>query len=124
MEIVIPILLMVLIVCTFGALIVFGSSLLGPKRKANPVKNSPYECGIPGQSAPHTQVSVQFFLTALLFILFDIEIIFLFPWAMSFSHSIESGYGLQILLAMGVFILLFIVGLIWEIKSRALEWNK
>lgn len=83
----------------------------------------PYECGIPGQDSDDSKISVKFYLTAILFILFDIEIIFLYPWALSFSDFNDAGLGLYSLGAMSFFLLLFILGLVWEVKSKALEWE-
>ena len=83
----------------------------------------PYECGLPGQETNDSKVSVKFYLTAILFIIFDIEIIFMYPWAVTFLDFIKQGMGAYILGAMGVFLFLFIVGLIWEVKSKALDWS-
>lgn len=112
-----------LFVMAFGAIILFVSSLLGPKRQPNPAKDMPYESGIPGQATRESKISVKFYLTAILFILFDIEIIFMYPWAIAFIDSIKEGHGLYMLGAMGVFVLLFVIGLFWEVKSKALEWE-
>lgn len=114
---------LLLFVLAFGALLVWVAGLFGPKVKANAVKTAPYECGLPEQTTGHTKIPVKFYLTAILFILFDIEIIFMYPWASTFRDFLSAGAGLYILGVMGVFILIFIYGLIWEIKSRALEWD-
>lgn len=100
----------------------FLASRLG-KRISDPVKSETYECGIPSQEKKDTKISVKFYLTAILFILFDIEIIFMYPWATTFQDFIKSGEGLSVLLGMGVFIFIFIFGLFWEVKSKALEWD-
>jgi NADH-quinone oxidoreductase subunit A len=107
----------------FGIFLVWGTGLLGPKRNPTPAKMMPYECGLPGQETGDSKISVKFYLTAILFILFDIEIIFMYPWAITFVDSLKSGEGLLMLGAMGVFIFLFVVGLVWEVKSKALDWN-
>ncbi len=110
-------------ITAFGMLIVFGSALLGPKRPQSDVKMMTYECGVPGEDTGDTKISVKFYLTAILFILFDIEIIFMYPWAVTFLKFIKEGSGIYIFSGMAVFILLFIVGLVWEVKSKALDWN-
>ena len=92
-------------------------------RVYDPVKQESYECGIPAQEKKDTKISVKFYLTAILFIIFDIEIIFMYPWATIFKDSIASGQGLYVLISMMVFILIFIFGLFWEVKSKALEWD-
>lgn len=112
-----------LFVLAFGAGILFLASKLGPKKHPNPAKNMAYESGIPGQETRETKISVKFYLTAILFILFDIEIIFMYPWAITFFDSIKEGHGLYMLGAMGVFVFLFVIGLFWEVKSKALEWE-
>lgn len=110
-------------------LIIFGSGLLllarktGGKRTGPAPKYDVYECGIPGQSKKDTKISVKFYLTAILFILFDIEIIFMYPWATTFKDFIASGSGTFVFASMMIFILIFIFGLFWEIKSKALEWD-
>lgn len=123
MSALVGVVLLTIVVVTFGALLLVISGSLGPKVKPNAVKSMPYECGIPGVERKDTTISVKFYLTAILFILFDIEIVFMYPWAMTYIESIKSGNGLYFLGAMGVFVLLFVVGLIWEIKSKALEWD-
>lgn len=109
-------------VILFGCLLLFIASKLG-KRSYDPVKFEIYECGIPVQEKKDTKISVKFYLTAILFIVFDIEIIFMYPWAATFKEFIMSGEGLFVLLSMMVFILVFIFGLFWEVKSKALEWD-
>lgn len=110
-------------VLLFGCALIWVASLFGPKPPTDPVKIAAYECGLPEQSTGHTRIPVKFYLTAILFILFDIEIIFMYPWAITFSDFLGAGAGFYLLAVMGVFILVFIYGLIWEIKSRALEWE-
>jgi NADH-quinone oxidoreductase subunit A len=117
------ILILALIVFLFGTLLVVVSANLGPKKHPTKAKQMPYECGIPGLEPQETKISVKFYLTAILFIIFDIEIIFMYPWAVSFVEFLKQGQGGYILGAMGLFLVLFIVGLIWEVKSKALDWN-
>ncbi|MCB0392075.1 MAG: NADH-quinone oxidoreductase subunit A [Bdellovibrionales bacterium] len=119
----VAILILALFVVAFGAGLLFLVSLVGPKPKYSSLKDSTYECGLPVQETGHSKIPVKFYLTAILFILFDIEIIFMYPWAVSFTEFIEQGMGLHVLLSMGFFLFVFIFGLVWEIKSRALEWN-
>jgi NADH-quinone oxidoreductase subunit A len=110
-------------VALFGCLMLFLARMIGGKKPMNAVKLAPYECGVPGVDKKDTKVSVKFYLTAILFILFDIEIIFMYPWASSFKDMIASGIGAYALIAMAIFVLVFIFGLFWEIKSKALEWD-
>lgn len=109
-------------ILAFGALLLFAASKVG-RRVSDPVKYESYECGIPVQEKRDTKLSVKFYLTAILFIIFDIEIIFMYPWAMSFRDFLAKGQGAYILYSMGFFLAVFIFGLFWEIKSKALEWD-
>jgi len=118
-----PIIALTVFVVLFGTALLFLVSLVGPKPKNSDAKNSTYECGIDVQTTGHSKISVRYYLTAILFILFDIEIIFMYPWAIAYGDFIEEGKGLYMLGAMGVFLLIFIIGLVWEIKSKALEWD-
>jgi NADH-quinone oxidoreductase subunit A len=113
---------LIVFILLFGAGLLFLASLLG-KKTYDPVKFQTYECGIPVEEKRDTKISVKFYLTAILFILFDIEIIFMYPWAMSLRSFIAEGTHWVPFVGMIVFILVFIYGLFWEIKSKALEWD-
>ncbi len=123
MSSLLAVMLLGFIILLFGIFLVWGTAQLGPKRKMSPAKLMPYECGIPGERTKDSKISVKFYLTAILFIIFDIEIIFMYPWAVAFTDFIKQGMGGYILIGMGIFIALFVVGLIWEVKSKALDWN-
>ena len=125
MDSLLPVLVCILVVATFGALMLSVAHLLGARSKVplTKAKSLPYECGIEGQEQDTSRVPVQFYLTAILFILFDIEIIFLYPWALTFNDFLTQGHGQEVLLAMIVFLLIFVYGLFWEIFSKALNWK-
>lgn len=110
-------------IAAFGVLMLWVAKKTGGKSVYHPVKYEAYECGLPGITKKDTKVSVKFYLTAILFILFDIEIIFMYPWATSFREFIAAGQGGFVFASMAVFILIFIFGLFWEVKSKALEWD-
>lgn len=95
----------------------------GVAKRTTPAKMEIYECGIPVQEKKDTKISVKFYLTAILFILFDIEVIFMYPWAVNFKTFMATGYGPYVFFSMFVFLAIFIFGLWWEIKSKALEWD-
>lgn len=118
-----PVFVLSAFVIVFGSVMLFVASLLGIKAPKSKVKSETYECGIEADMEGPTKVPIKFYLTAILFILFDIEIIFMYPWAISFNDFIRSGHGVYIMGAMGVFLLIFIIGLLWEVKSKALEWE-
>ncbi len=120
-------LILLAIVISFGSLLVFLTSKTGPKtsRKAGSLgaKNKPYECGLESVAPQEKKVSVNYYLTAILFVLFDIEIVFLYPWAIAYKDFIKEGVGLYAFVGMLVFLFIFTLGLVWEIKSKALKWT-
>ncbi len=119
-----PVIILAALILAFGVVIVVGTSLLGrTKTVKSKAQMMPYECGIPGTETGDSKISIKFYLTAILFILFDIEIIFMYPWAIKYLDSIKDGTGGYMLATMGVFVLLFVIGLIWEVKSKALDWK-
>jgi len=113
----------VIFIAAFGSFLVWLATKTGGKSIYHPVKYEPYECGLPSLDKKDTKVSVKFYLTAILFILFDIEIIFMYPWAATFRDFIGAGAGTFVFVSMLVFIAVFIYGLFWEVKSKALEWD-
>lgn len=117
------VLLLGFVIFLFGVFLLVFSGMLGPKKTSSAAKMMPYECGIPGQETDDSKISVKFYLTAILFIIFDIEIIFMYPWAVTFVDFVRQGKGAYVLGGMGIFVLLFVIGLIWEVKSKALDWN-
>ncbi len=104
------------------ALIIVGfSALLGPKRKQSS-KLETYECGAPlVQKTARQRYSVKFFVIAMLFILFDIEVAFMYPWAVVYRKYL--GNGKFILVEMAVFIVVLLIGYIYVWRKGALEWE-
>jgi NADH-quinone oxidoreductase subunit A len=100
-----------------GAILIAMGLMLAPHR-ANDEKYSPYECGFEAFEDSRIHFDVRYYLVAILFIIFDLEIAFLFPWAVSIKHI-----GLFGLFAMAVFLGVLIVGFIYEWKRGALEWE-
>lgn len=98
-----------------GSLLVLGS-LIRPN-KPNPKKQAPYESGIPNIDPPRNRYTPRFYVVALLFVVFDIEAIFLFPWAVAFDALGLYGYIQAV-----IFIALLLGGLVYEWKKGALEW--
>lgn len=112
-----PILVFVVLGILFGVGPILIGYLLGPSRP-DTEKNSPYECGFEAFEDSRMRFDVRFYLVAILFIIFDLEIAFLFPWAIALDEI--GGFGI---LAMGVFLTLLVVGFIYEWKKGALEWE-
>ena len=95
----------------FGTFLIFLARAIGGRRNNKSLaKRDVYEFGIAGQDKRETKVSVKFYLTAILFILFDIEIIFMYPWAITFRDFIASGQGAFAFTAMMIFLAIFIFG--------------
>lgn len=112
-----PIIVLVAIALLFGLGSLVVSSLVGQK-KPNPVKLAPYECGCEPVGSARERFSVKFYIIAMLFILFDIEAVFLYPWSVLFKRL-----GMFGLMEMGVFIIILFVGYIYVWKKGALEWE-
>ena len=111
-----PVFAMLVLATLFAGLSFLASRLLAPRR-ATEAKLAPYECGIVPDREPAERFPVRFFLVAMIFIIFDIEIIFLFPWAVIFSEL-----GLFGLLEMAVFAVAVFVSFLWLISRGALDW--
>lgn len=95
---------------------------LGPIRPRR-VKASPYESGMDPVGSARERYSIKFYLVGMIFIIFDVEIVFLYPWAMSFRHFLNAGAALPSLAVIGVFLLILVIGLVYDIKKGGLEWN-
>jgi len=117
----IPIIIIIVIAVIFGIVNVFISSLFGPKRP-NKEKLSTYESGIEPIGTAHERFSVKFYMVAVLFILFDIEVVFLYPWAAAFIN-LESAKMLYSFISVSVFIVILLIGYIYVIKKGALKWD-
>ena len=102
--------------------IIAASTLLGQRAKHSKIKDSAYECGVPPEGLVHTRFSVKFYLTALLFMLFDLEVVILIPWTFIYREFLASHIAIlgPILFFIGVLAL----GLFYEVKKGALEWEK
>ncbi|MBK9227044.1 MAG: NADH-quinone oxidoreductase subunit A [Ignavibacteria bacterium] len=121
LESYIPIFIIVAIAVIFAVVNVNLSSLLGPNRP-NKEKLSTYESGVEPVGTAHERFSVKFYMVAVLFILFDIEIVFLYPWAVSFLN-LESAKMVYSFASAMVFIVILLVGYIYIIKKGALKWD-
>ena len=118
-----PVLILFVFTIVFAGGLIYLASLLGMKSpQKNPAKDMPYECGIAGDTSSTTQTPIRFYLVAISFILFDIEVVFLYPWTLIFIENIQEMGGL-LLLSMGFFMGVLIYGLIYEWLSGGLEWD-
>ena len=127
-----PIFLLLILAVGLAAAQLVLSWLVGKRGEKNAIKDSPYECGIEPSGEAHTRFSVKFYLVAVLFILFDIEVVFLYPWAVHFGGGAPDGSVfhtradlLQFLfLEMFVFLLILFLGWYWVVKKKALSWEE
>lgn len=116
-----PVLLVLLGALGFAVVTVLFSALL-TVRRPNPVKQEPYECGIPVLAPARIQVSVKYYLLALLFLLFDMETMFILAWAVTYRELQSKALRFS-LIEMVVFIGFLIVGYVYAWRKGALEWN-
>ena len=112
-----PLLVMLILATLFAGLSILASKILGPKRP-NLAKSAPYECGIVPDREPAERFPVRFYLVAMIFIIFDIEIIFLYPWAVIFRELGPFGLWEMLIFALAVF-----VSFIYLIGNGALNWG-
>jgi NADH-quinone oxidoreductase subunit A len=112
-----PILIFLTITSVMGTVFIVLGKLLGPSRP-DAEKNSPYECGFEAFEDSRMKFDVRYYLVAILFIIFDLEIAFLFPWAIVLDQIGNFG-----LFAMGIFLGVLVIGFIYEWKKGALEWE-
>lgn len=112
-----PILIQLGLALAFVAFSMVVSHLVGPKRNSK-VKDSSFECGIESVGNARTPISVKYFLTAILFVLFDVEVIFMYPWAVNFRELGVFGF-VEMLMFMG----LLLAGFYYIIKKGILKWQ-
>ena len=113
----IPILVFLVIGILFGVVPMLAGFVLGPRRPDSE-KLSPYECGFEPFEDSRMKFDVRYYLVAILFIIFDLEIAFLFPWSVAFAGLSDAGF-----LAMMLFLAILVIGFIYEWKKGALEWE-
>ena len=113
----VPILILVVLAALFAGGSIVLSALLGPRRP-NAEKLSPYECGVEPVGTARERFSIKFYLVAMLFIVFDMEIVFLYPWAVVYKQLKLFG-----LVSMGTFLLILLVGYFYVWKKGGLEWD-
>ena len=117
-----PIFIQVVVAIGFAASALIISVVLGKSAKTNKTKDSAYECGMPAEGGAQPRFSVKFYLVAMLFILFDIEIVFMYPWAVIFQDYVAR-FGPTILWSMLSFVLILLFGYVYAIMKGALDWK-
>lgn len=117
-----PILLLLGAALGLTIMMLAASHFLGVKGKRPPIKDSPYECGVLPIGKGHSRFAVKFYLVAMLFILFDVEVVFLYPWAVVYREMLATHANL-ILGSMVSFIAILLVGYIYAVKKEAFSWK-
>jgi NADH-quinone oxidoreductase subunit A len=112
-----PILVTFIVAVGFIVTTMIATHLLGPKKKSE-IKSEAFECGIESQGNARTPFSIKYFLVAILFVLFDVEVIFMYPWAVNFKTL-----GITGLIEMFMFMGFLVIGLLYIIKKGALKWE-
>ncbi len=112
-----PALLFLVVAAAIGVVLLLVGWALGPRRP-DAEKLSPYECGFEAFEDARMKFDVRYYLVAILFIIFDLEIAFLFPWAVVFKEI-----GMSALLAMAMFLGILVIGFVYEWKKGALDWE-
>lgn len=120
----IPVLLLGLVAVAFAFGVLILSVLFGAKGRRNRTKDSAYECGMLPVGEGNTRLSVKFYLVAMLFILFDIEVVFLYPWAVVYRQMLADAATRNLILgSMISFLAILFVGYIYALKKRAFDWK-
>ena len=117
-----PVLIQAALGLALPTIILIASHVFGQRAKGNYIKDKAYECGLPAEGKVHPRFAVKFYVTAMLFILFDIEVVFLVPWALVYREFLAA--GIAITAATAVFLGTLVLGLVYEVKRGALEWDK
>ena len=117
-----PFLIQAALAVVITGLIIGASHLLGQRARASAIKDTPYECGVPGGGIVHSRYAVKFYLTALLFMLFDLEVVILIPWTLVYREFLARHVSIlgPILFFLGVLVL----GLVYEVRKGALDWER
>ena len=117
-----PILLQIIVAISFAASALLVSIVVGKTGKRTRAKDSAYECGMVPQGGGQPRFSVRFYLVAMLFILFDLEIVFMYPWAVVYKETIAQSS--LIFWSMLSFISILMIGYVYALKKGALDWKK
>ncbi len=118
----IPVLLFLLFVLAFPVVVLLVFKLIRPASRGGEAKFLPYECGVPPESSARGRYSTRFYIVAMVFVIFDVETMFLFPWAIAYRGWVTNHMGAFALISMFVFLGVLLVGYVWLYKKGALEW--
>lgn len=117
-----PIFLMILLALGLAMTLLLAAKHVGPKRPRE-VKSSAYESGMDPVGTARERYSVKFYLVAMIFIVFDVEVVFMYPWAVAFHDFIDAGAAFGAIAVAFVFLAILFVGLVYDIRKGGLEWD-
>lgn len=117
----IPVLLVLAVALIFGAVLVWSSTLIGPQRP-NKQKTSTYESGMKPVGTTNQRISIKYYLVAMFFIIFDLEVIFVYPWAVQF-RKLFGEYGISIFISMLIFLIVLELGYLYAYKKGGFKWD-
>ena len=117
----IPVFFVVAFALVFGVIVVFSSKLIGPQRPT-PEKLSTYESGMKPVGSTNERVSVKYYLVAMLFIIFDLEVIFVYPWAVQFK-ALYNEIGTSVFFSMLIFLIVLELGYLYVYKKGGFKWD-
>ena len=118
----IPVLIYAALVIAFPAVTLILAKFIRPSSTSYGAKLKPYECGIPAESDARGRCSVRFYIVAMLFVIFDVETMFLIPWAILYKGWVAHDQGVFALVSAVLFLGILLVGYLWLYKKGALEW--
>ncbi len=117
-----PLFIQLLIATGLSFTLLKAAELLGPRRP-NMIKQRVYESGMDAIGSARERYSVKFYLVAMIFIVFDVEVVFMYPWAVSFQDYLAAGSGLGVMMVVSLFVIVLAVGLLYDIKKGGLEFD-
>lgn len=119
----IPVILQIIVAVGFAAGCLAASVIVGRSAQRNRMKDSAYECGMLPVGDSQPRFSVKFYIVAMLFVIFDIEVVFLYPWAVTFKDFLASGDVTTMFLSMFSFVAILLVAYVYALKKGALSWK-
>ena len=118
-----PLFLMMALAFGLAMTLLKAAEIVGPKRP-NLLKRTPYESGMDPVGSARERYSVKFYLIAMIFIVFDVEVVFMYPWAVSFREFVAQGAGLGVMIVITTFTIILAVGLLYDIKKGGLDFEQ
>ena len=119
----VPLFIMIALALGLAFTLLKAAELLGPKRP-NRIKRTPYESGMDPVGSARDRYSIKFYLVAMIFIVFDVEVVFMWPWAASFHRFVDSGAGLGVIAVVTLFAVILLVGLLYDIRKGGLDFEQ